>query len=37
MTGHDSETIEKGPVDCIMNRPFTWMDLEKTVQMFLSK
>ena len=37
MTGHASETIEKGPVDCIMHKPFTWMDLEKTVQMFLGK
>ena len=37
MTGHPSETIEKGPVDCIMHKPFTWVDLEKTVQMFLSK
>jgi DNA-binding NtrC family response regulator len=37
MTGHTSYTIEKGPVDCIMHKPFTWMDLEKTVKMFLGK
>ena len=37
MTGHSSDTIERGPVDCIMHKPFTWVDLEKTVQMFLSR
>ena len=37
MTGHTSETIEEGPVNCVMHKPFALVDLEKTVQMLLSK
>ena len=37
ITGNTSDTVEGGPVDCVMHKPFTLVDLEKTVQMFLSK
>jgi DNA-binding NtrC family response regulator len=35
--GNTSDTVEEGLVDCVMHKPFTLVDLEKTVQMFLSK
>ena len=37
MTGHTSGSIEEGPVDCLIHKPFTWVNLEKKVQMLLSK